>query len=41
VRESQAGNADAVGREAVKHECVIGIWAVGDTDFANRGSGEC
>ena len=32
-----AGDADFVGGEAVEHEGVVGVGAVGDVDFLNGG----
>ncbi len=40
VSEAQAGNLDFVGGEAVEHEGVVGIWAVGDADFAGFNGGK-
>ena len=35
VGELEAGDADLVGGEAVEHEGVVGVGAVGDGDFLN------
>jgi hypothetical protein len=35
VAELQSGHTNFVGGEAIKHECVIGVWAVGHRDFTN------
>jgi hypothetical protein len=40
VGEAVAGHADLVGGEAVKHECVVGVGAVGNGDFANARGGD-
>ena len=37
MREAQSGHANLVGGESVKHECIIGVGAVSNRDFANVG----
>ena len=35
VRKSQAGDLNFVGRQSIKHECIIGIGTMGNGDFAS------
>ena len=35
VVEAIAGDADFVGGEAVEHEGVVGVWAMGDADVVD------
>jgi hypothetical protein len=40
VGESQARNLDSIGRQPIKHECIVGVGTVCDSYFADIGGGE-